>query len=328
MCNLNNSDHQAKILAGEVEPILENLLHQHLLNKKDWFPSELIPCKQHLSNEESELLQEIKERSQNLSDTVRLTLILNMITEEGLPLFHRLLYEAFGPESLWEKWRDLWTSEEDKHGNVLRDYLRDFKICNMVAVEKMQAQYIEAGWAPSWRGDAYGTIAYTSIQERATQISHRNLSKLVNKVEPTLSRILAHIAGDESRHFNFYCGVLKKLVQVDLNNALSTIASTIRSFTMPGINLAKFKQLAQVEHAIGVFGPKELAESINDVIQFTGLNKLKTIGSQNEEMLDFILQYPNKLMKFHDRFIDRIQEKIKSYRFDLLAESEVLAVAL
>ena len=43
-------------------------------------------------------------------------------------LFHRLLAVFLGDESHWRLWNNLWTAEEDRHGQVLHDYARDTRL--------------------------------------------------------------------------------------------------------------------------------------------------------------------------------------------------------
>src|SRR3546814_7973732 len=92
----------------------------------------------------------------------------------------------------------MWTAEEDRHGCALRDYVRDARLFNMGALEKLQYSYIAAGFNPDWQADPYRLLAYTSLQEKATQISHANTGRLCGPIEPMGQKVLAHLAGDRS----------------------------------------------------------------------------------------------------------------------------------
>ena len=67
----------------------------------------------------------------------------DLLTEEGLPHFHRLLATYLGGDTFWSKWTNLWTAEEDRHGAVLHDYTRDSKILDNPVLERMQARQRE-----------------------------------------------------------------------------------------------------------------------------------------------------------------------------------------
>jgi acyl-[acyl-carrier-protein] desaturase len=316
--------HQNTVIREYLEKDLDALLHDHYQSRYEWYPSDLLPCAQSLSAEQKKALEEMKERSQNLPDAIRISLILNLITEEGLPSYHRLLHQAFGGESSWRVWQNTWTAEEDKHGTVLRDYLRETRLCEMTKVERMQFQYVTTGWSPEWAGDPYTSIVYTVFQERATQISHRNLGLAAKSIEPTLSKVLACLAGDESRHFKFYGNLLKKLVEVDIDGVLQTIYRVLKTFKMPGENIPGFVEMSCVEHAIDVFGPKNFSEVIRDVIVYIGLDKRKNLSAYSEVLKEKIMEYPARLLRLHHKMIDRVKEKIAEFQFEVISNRKIV----
>lgn len=320
-----NTDQQAKIIKNELEPELDGLMQAHHNSRFEWYPTDLLPSSPSLTGEQKDLIAQTIEQAQLLPEAARVGLVLNLLTEEGLPSYHRLLSEAFGSDSAWVEWRNQWTAEEDRHGNILRDYLRDSRIVDMHEVEKMQFKFLSDGWAPSWAGSAYDTIAYTSFQERATQYSHRNLGKLVRGVAPTLTKVLACVAGDENRHYRFYCSLLKKLVQVDLKGALESMLRVLKSFKMPGHDIPGFTEMSIVEHSVDVFGPKEFSECIIDVINFTGLEALTNLDSYCEDLRQKVLAYPPRLLRFHEKLINRVKEKATELKFDFIKGEAVLA---
>lgn len=320
-----NTDQQQNIIREYLEPELDGLMQAHHNTRFEWFPSDLIPANRHMTNEQKDLLEQTKQQAQDLPNAARVGLVLNLITEEGLPSYHRLLGEAFGDKSAWVEWRNQWTAEEDRHGNILRDYLRDCRVVDMQVVEKMQFSFVAQGWSPAWGGSAYDTLAYTSFQERATQYSHRNLGKLVRSIAPSLTKVLACVAGDESRHYSFYCSLLKKLVQVDLRNALESMLRVLKTFKMPGSDIPGFTDMSLVEHAYDVFGPKEFSAVITDVIKFTGLEQLTNLDTYCEDLRQKVLAYPVRLLKLHNKFIGRVKEKVEDLKFDFLEQELDLA---
>ena len=321
--NLSPSDddiitQQKNIIQEHLTPELDGLFAAHHKARFEWFPSELLPASKNITSSEEDEVVEFRKQCHGLPDSVRVALVLNLLTEEGLPSYHRMLHEAFGDDEGWRAWANQWTAEEDRHGNILRDVMRDTRLVDFTAVEKMQFDLLKQGWAPDWSGNAYRTIAYTSFQERATQVSHRNLGKIVRPVTAKLGKIFACIAGDESRHYKFYASMMKKLLLVDTKPALEAILATLKTFKMPGHELKGFSDMAIIEHAVGIFGPKEFSEVITDVVAFLGLDKLTQLDDCCEDLRQKILAYPARLLRMHNKFIDRVQEQAKGLRFSFL----------
>ena len=315
---------QNDIIRTYLEPELDGLLAAHDKARIDWFPSDLLPASQHMSTAEMEHVTELKQQSTQLPDAARIALVLNLITEEGLPSYHRLLHQAFGDKSSWGIWRNQWTAEEDRHGNLLRDYMRDCRIVDMKYVEQLQFRFLSNGWMPEWAGDPYSTIAYTSFQERATQVSHRNLGKYVQKLTPSLSRILGHIAGDESRHYHFYTSLLKKLLQVDVEQCLQAIYTTLKTFKMPGHDIPGFSDMSITQHAVDIFGPKEFSEVISDVLKFIKLEELTNLNDYCEDLRQKILAYPPRLLQFHNKLVNKVKAKVNDFSFDAIYHRKIV----
>ena len=80
----------------------------------------------------------LRERARTIPDNARVTLALNILTEEGLPHFHRLIAENLGSNTFWSTWNNLWSAEEDRHGNILRDYVHNTRLLNFSVLERLQ----------------------------------------------------------------------------------------------------------------------------------------------------------------------------------------------
>jgi hypothetical protein len=68
-------------------------------------------------------VKELRERTKNLPDDYLVTLVGDMITEEGLPTYMTMLNTLDGVRddtgasaSPWAKWTRAWTAEENRHG--------------------------------------------------------------------------------------------------------------------------------------------------------------------------------------------------------------------
>ena len=106
-----------------------------------------------------------------------------MVTEEALPSYSVALnglvrdQEGTSPAP-WARWLRGWTAEENRHGDLLNAYLRLTGRVNMRAVERTVHHLIANGFNPKSQTDPYNLLVYTSFQERATRMSHRNVGRM------------------------------------------------------------------------------------------------------------------------------------------------------
>ena len=110
---------QVEVLRG-LESVVVDEIEAHKSRRRLWFPDDLMPAD--AEQAESRLAEEkqVRDAARGLPDAVRIALALNLLTEEGLPHFHRLIAVHFGEGSPWRDWNYMWTAEEDRHGCALR----------------------------------------------------------------------------------------------------------------------------------------------------------------------------------------------------------------
>lgn len=301
-----------KFLEEKVKEWIEN----HLAKRKLWFSSDFLPSDEKMNDDQLSNISKLKERTRSLHDSVRVALAINLLTEEGLPHFHRLISKHLGDDTFWAKWTNMWTAEEDRHGGVLRDYVRDSRIFNFKEIEIMQYHYQEAGFNPDWDNDPYKVFVYTTLQERATQVSHKNTGKLAGDSEPLLNGILSNIAADEAKHYTFYRNAFKEVLTLDPNRAMVSAASVMPAIEMPGIAMDHFKEMADVVRRVGIYGPWEYKSIVEEAIKFwniemvTGLNE---IASRAQEK---ILAIPERLKNIAE-YVER-RTTSKTFSFDFI----------
>ena len=136
----------------------------------------------------------------------------------------------------WAQWLRGWTAEENRHGDLLNAYLRLTGRVNMRAVERTVHHLIANGFNPKGRTDPYNLLVYTSFQERATRISHRNVGRRASQAgEEHLARICRMIAGDEARHEAFYTRMMGRVLDLDPAGAIVAFRAMLRNLiAMPG----------------------------------------------------------------------------------------------
>jgi acyl-[acyl-carrier-protein] desaturase len=269
-----------------------------------------------MSDDQEKNRKALQERARGIGDAVRVSVTLNLLTEEGLPHFHRLLATHLGDDSVWSKWNYMWTAEEDRHGDILRDYAREARLFKFREVEMMQFAYQSAGFRPEWDKDPYKVFVYTSLQERATQTAHANTGKAAAVNEPTLHGILSSIAADEARHYAFYRKVFKALLEIDVNRALQSALSILPSIEMPGLTVPHFKEMADVIRRIGIYGPWDYKQIVEELIDFWQIEVLTGLDEVGRKAQEKIMKISSRLQKVGE-YLDQRNAK-KSFSFEFL----------
>ncbi len=305
---------KAEVLES-LAPLVDTLMADHLEKRKLWFPNDFLPADEQMSDDQEAKAKAMRERARGISDGVRVSITLNLLTEEGLPHFHRILATHLGDDSVWSKWNYLWTAEEDRHGGILRDYARESRLFSFRQVEMMQFAYQSAGFTPEWDKDPYKVFVYTSLQERATQTAHANTGKQAGAWEPTLNGILSSIAADEARHYAFYRKVFKALLEVDVNRALQSALAILPSIEMPGLTVPHFKEMADVIRRIGIYTPWDYKKIVEELIEFWRIEVLTGLDDIGRKAQEKIMGISQRLQKVGEYLDQRTAKKSFSFEF-------------
>ena len=309
-----NSTHEiharVEVLA-DLEPLVAELMASHEAKRPLWFPSELLappPDTDPVAH-----VAALRERARGIPLHARVALALNLLTEEGLPHFHRLLSNYLGPDTFWAKWNNLWTAEEDRHGAILHDYMRDSALLDNPVLERMQFEYLKAGFEPAWDKDPYRVFVYTTLQERATQFSHAKTGELAAETEPTIGTVLANVASEEARHFAFYRRVFTEVLARDPNRALQSAAEIMPSIDMPGVTMPHFREMADVVRRAGIYGPRDYLAIVKDTIRHWRIETLTGLDEVGQKARDAILAIPARLERVADLMETRSRAKTFSF---------------
>ncbi|MBL7976898.1 MAG: acyl-ACP desaturase [Bacteroidetes Order II. Incertae sedis bacterium] len=300
-----------------LEPDVDAFMQFHLQKRRLWFSSDFLPADEKAVDPENDTFyNRLRERARSLGDAARVSLIVNLLTEEGLPHFHRIISTHLGDESVWGRWNNIWTAEEDRHGAILRDYMRDSRIVNWHVVEYMQYAYQEAGFNPEWDKDPYRVFVYTSLQERATQYAHRNTARYVGEDEPVFQNIAKNIAADEAKHFQFYRNVFKKILEMDPNRALQSALAIMPSIDMPGYRMPNFKEMADVIRRVGIYTPWDYKEIVEEAMSFWKIEHLTGLSEAGRKAQEKIMAIPKRLQQIAE-YIER-RTVSKTFSFDFI----------
>lgn len=302
----------------DLEKKVRDLMETHIQKRPMWYPSDLLGPKPDEDPEKH--TAELRLRAAGIPDSARAALAINLLTEEGLPHFHRLLAVHLGDDSHWRTWNNLWTAEEDRHGAVLHDYVRDTHLLDQRRLEEMQFNYLQAGFEPEWDKDPYRVFAYTTLQERATQQSHAETGRLVSEYEPLLGEVLNNVATEEARHFNFYRTIFEEILQRDPDQALVSAAHIMPSIDMPGHTIPGFRDIADVIRRAGIYGPRDYLRIVQEQIRFWRIETLNGLSELGKRAQEKIVEIPERLQRIAERIETR--STAKTFSFEVVFNRE------
>lgn len=302
----------------DMEGKVREMMAIHEAKRELWFPEDLLGAKPDTSPDDH--LTELRKRAAGIPDAARAALALNLLTEEGLPHFHRLLAVYLGEDSHWQAWNNLWTAEEDRHGQILHDYGRDARLFDQRRLEEMQFEYIRAGFNPTWDHDPYRVFVYTTVQERATQFSHANTGKMIGEYEPLLGQVLDKVAREEARHFSFYRHVFSLILERDPNEALHSASFILPSIDMPGLTIPGYKEFADVIRRSGIYGPRDYLRIVQEQIRYWKIESLTGLNELGRKAQEKILGIPDRLRRVAD--IMETRSRAKTFSFPVVFSRE------
>ena len=147
-----------------------------------------------------------------LSAEARSALFVNVLTEDNLPYYFRDIERMFGRDGAWGHWIRRWTAEEGRHGQVIHDYLAVTRSVDPVSLERARMAQVQGGLAPQ-PPNALEGLAYVTLQELATRISHFNTGQHID--DPAGKAIMRRVAFDENLHFLFYRDAMGAAIEMD-----------------------------------------------------------------------------------------------------------------
>jgi acyl-[acyl-carrier-protein] desaturase len=288
-------------LLTELEPVLATGLDRHLAAAGEWFPHEFVPYERGRNFER----EPWNPADSMLPDIAQIALEVNLLTEDNLPYYHLNLWDAFRRNDAWREWLRRWTAEEGRHSIVLRDYLTVTRGVDPVALERGRMQAVQLGYDPAWAElGPLDTVVFTTFQELATRISHRNSGTIT--ADPIAERIMQRIATDENLHYVFYRDVAAAAVELDPSSVVLAIRRQVRDFAMPGADMPGFRDKAKRMAAAGVYNFRiHLDQVLTPVLlKHWRLHELTGLSDEAERARDDITRHMERL----DRVATRLDE--------------------
>ncbi|GAA2209282.1 acyl-ACP desaturase [Nonomuraea monospora] len=247
-------------LLHALEPVVEVELNRHEKVAKEWFPHEYIPWSEGRNFDGIYGGEAWEEGHSRIPEAARVSLIVNLLTEDNLPSYHHEIATTFGRDGAWGTWVHRWTAEEDRHGTALRDYLTVTRAVDPVALERARMAHMESGFMTEY-DTMLQQLAYVSFQELATRIAHRNTGRASG--EEGCERLLARIAADENLHMLFYRNLLKAAFELDPNQTMRAVTDVVTTFQMPGQGMDGFARKAMIIANEGIY---DLRLHLDDVL--------------------------------------------------------------
>jgi acyl-[acyl-carrier-protein] desaturase len=238
-------------LVLELEPVAARELERHLATAKEWFPHQYVPWSQGTDYDGEYDGQGWADEQSPVDAVSRTALVVNLLTEDNLPSYHRALSDVVGRDSAWGVWVHRWTAEEGRHGTAMRDYLTVTRSVDPVALERERMDHMGRGFASNAERNILTTMSYVSFQELATRISHRNTGRHTS--DPGCDRLLARIAADENLHMLFYRNVMAAAFDINPDASMEAVLEIAENFAMPGNEVEGFTRRSFTIAMAGIY---------------------------------------------------------------------------
>ncbi|MCX6173036.1 MAG: acyl-ACP desaturase [Flavobacterium sp.] len=280
-----------------------------------WQPSDFLPDAQ--SDTFFEEVKELQEIAKELPYDFWVAMVGDTITEEALPTYESWLMDVEGIDNVerngWSRWIRQWTSEENRHGDLLNKYLYLSGRVNMREVEITTQHLIADGFDIGTGRDPYKNFVYTSFQELATYVSHNRVSQLAKEYgDKKLSKVCKLIAGDEMRHHHAYCEFVDQIFKVDPSEMMLAFQYMMKQkITMPALFLREsgekigvaFEQFSNSAQKLGVYTANDYVEIMQKLIERWQIDKIGNLSDEAEKARDYLMKLPGRMAKISERLV-------------------------
>ncbi len=313
-----------KFLEKDVDALMQKYL---IPIDSIWQPTDFLPNSETTDDAFFEEIREIRELAKELPYDFWVVLVGDMITEEALPTYESWLMDVEGVDQVgeggngWSKWVKQWTSEENRHGDVLNKYLYLSGRVNMKEIERTTQYLISDGFDIGTDRDPYKNFVYTSFQELATYISHNRVAKIAKKAgNKRLAKMCQIISGDEMRHHHAYSEFVERIFQVDPSQMMMAFHYMMKQkITMPAHFLREsgdsistaFEEFSNTAQRIGVYTSKDYVDILQKLIDRWEIDKITNLTEEAEKARDYLMKLPSRMY----RLADRVKVSENSYQF-------------
>ncbi|SNS67518.1 acyl-[acyl-carrier-protein] desaturase [Streptosporangium subroseum] len=287
----------------ELEPVVAGELDRHHAVAKEWFPHEYVPWAEGTNYDGVFGGEAWAETDSKIPEEARISLIVNLLTEDNLPSYHHEIATTFGRDAAWGTWVHRWTAEEGRHAVAIRDYLTVTRAVDPVALERARMVHMGEGFTNSYDG-VLPSLAYVSFQELATRISHRNTGKASQ--DPNCERLLARIAADENLHMLFYRNLLNAAFKLAPAQTMRAVTDVVTTFQMPGTGIEGFTRKAMTIANAGIYDLRlHIDDVLMPVLRQWGVFEMTDLDADGEKARDELSEFLARIETSASRFVER-----------------------
>ncbi|MEU4829323.1 acyl-ACP desaturase [Streptosporangium sp. NPDC023615] len=287
----------------ELEPVVAGELDRHHRMAKEWFPHEYVPWSQGRDYDGVFGGEAWAESDSRIPEDARVSLIVNLLTEDNLPSYHHEIATTLGRDAAWGTWVHRWTAEEGRHATAIRDYLTVTRAVDPVALERARMVHMGEGFTNSYEG-VLASVAYVSFQELATRISHRNTG--MASQDPDCERLLARIAADENLHMLFYRNLLASAFKLAPDQTMRAVTDVVTTFQMPGTGIEGFTRKAMIIANAGIYDLRlHLDDVLQPVLRQWDVFDIKGLGPEGEKAREELAEFLERLEVTASRYVER-----------------------
>ncbi|MFD3566925.1 acyl-ACP desaturase [Streptomyces sp. NPDC058671] len=280
-------------LLRELEPVVAKAVDVHLESAEDWYPHQYTPWSRGADFDGVLGGTPWEPEQGTLGKAARDGLVHNLLSEDNLPSYHRVIAELFTRDGAWGTWINRWTVEEGRHSIAIRDYLMVTRAVDPVTLENDRTAHVQNGWGMDYGDDVVASLVYVTLQELGTRVSYRNIKLQCG--DAACEAMLNRIAKDENRHMLFYRTVLSAAMDLQPDRTVRAVADVVASIRAPGHGAPGYARLAQSMARSGIYSPvTHYEEVLQPIVRFLGIfdaTGLRPDGEQAREELAAVLEH-------------------------------------
>ncbi len=323
-------------LLHELEPTIEQAYQEHMTTargqRQPLFPTTLLAqtaseptrnpleygpilaerLNDHLSSFETEYDVDVK-------PVLAATFLINLLTEDNLPYYTAINLGLAQDSEAMATWVREWTTEEDAHGVLMRDYalLTGLFGANSIIEHDTyntgRTAQLRSGTAIS-PTSLYHAFSYLPLQELLTKEAHTSLGLVLDS---SGGRIMNRIGGDEHNHYEFYQKLLAATLAIDPDNTLPALAETYQQFAMPGKEgIPDFEALEKLVALAGIFDAVTIARAKARILQAIEVEKAEPVTQAAKKAQEKLV------VQASDQKIERVERAMERFRRNIPIPAE------
>jgi acyl-[acyl-carrier-protein] desaturase len=216
---------------------------------------------------------------------------VNLLTEDNLPYYSHTILNRTNKSSALTEWGHVWTAEEARHSEVIREWVHVTRAIDPQLLETGRMTQMTKAEVPE-PPNLPELLTYTSFQELATNIAHRNTSIALDK-ERWGKKVMGAVAGDEMKHHIFYSELATAAILIDPSAMVIAIFKQLKGFKMPGTGIPDFERHSKLIAEAGIY----------DGTQFLNLVVIPTLNKWDIDSIEGLSKEAEKAREDIHRYV-------------------------